>query len=101
MASEHDLRCFCGRSPLLAIYGVDEDGNLFVHVRVYKGKRLYHESVLYGGIVKLRCRECYRWHRVLIRPRTQKAELTVDQHPPSVSPVMPQPPMLEPTTIGS
>lgn len=85
MASEHDLRCFCGRTPLLAIYGLDKDGNLFVHVRVYKGKRLYHESYTTGGVVKLRCRECLRWHRVLIRPRTNKAELAVEREAPVVS----------------
>ena len=91
MPSEHDLRCFCGRSPLLAIYGVDDNGDLFIHVRVYKGKRLYHESVHVGGIVKLRCRECFRWHRVLIRTRTMRAELTVDRDPPDVSPITPEP----------
>lgn len=91
MATEHDLRCFCGRTPLLAIYGLDEQGDLFIHVRVFKGKRLYHESVHVGGIVKLRCRECLRWHRVLIRPRTQQAELTVDKDPPNVSAIPPSP----------
>lgn len=91
MATEHDLRCFCGRSPLLAIFGMDDKGALFVHVRVFKGKRLYHESVVTGGLIKLRCRECLRWHRVIIRQRMQRAELTVDQDPPNVSVIPPSP----------
>lgn len=84
MMSEHELRCFCGRSPLLAIYGLDNAGLLYIHVRVFKAKRLYHESYTQGGLVRLRCRECLRWHRVVIR-QPEKATLTEDKEPSALS----------------
>ncbi len=65
--SKHELRCFCRTEPLLATYGVDEGGELYVHLKVYKQQRIYGEVVVTHGVVKLRCRECLRWHRVVIR----------------------------------
>lgn len=65
--SKHDLRCFCSREPLLAVYGLDEDGKLYIHIRIWKQKRLYGEIVATGGTVRLRCRECLRWNTVVIR----------------------------------
>lgn len=62
-----ELRCFCGRQPLLATYGVDEKGQLYVHMKVYKQRRLFGEMVATGGTVTLRCRECLRTHTVVIR----------------------------------
>lgn len=67
--TKHDLRCFCSRRPLLAVYGVDEKGRLYVHQRVYKQGRIFGESFFYGGIVKLLCRECLRWNEVVFRDR--------------------------------
>lgn len=61
----YELRCFCSRAPLLAVYGVDDDGRLFVHVRAYKQHRIYAETITYGGEIKLRCRECRRWQKVV------------------------------------
>ena len=63
---EKELRCFCKSEPLLATYGVDRRGKLFVHIKVYKQKKIYSESVHMDGIVKIRCRVCLRWHRVNI-----------------------------------
>ncbi len=60
--SKQELRCFCVRKPLLAIYGTDKEGRTFVHCRVYKQNRVYGDWISYGGVVKLRCRECIRWH---------------------------------------
>ena len=74
--TKHDLRCFCSRRPLLAVYGVDEKGRLYVHQRVYKQGRIFGESFFYGGIVKLLCRECLRWNEVVFRDRN-----TVDLEP--------------------
>lgn len=65
--TKHDLRCFCSRRPLLAVYGVDEKGRLYVHQRVYKQGRIFGESFFYGGTVKLLCRECFRWNEVVFR----------------------------------
>ena len=80
---EKELRCFCGREPLLATYGVDGRGKLFVHVKIWKQKRIFGELIIEGGIVKLRCRECLRWHRVIIRP--DGAVLSEEPEPNPVS----------------
>ena len=63
---EKELRCFCSHRPLLATYGVDSKGKLFVHVKIYKAKRIFGELVIEGGTVKIRCRDCLRWHTVRI-----------------------------------
>jgi hypothetical protein len=63
---EKELRCFCKRAPLLATYGLDSAGKLFVHVKIWKARRIFGELVIEGGTVKIRCRECLRWHRITI-----------------------------------
>jgi len=78
---KNELRCFCSRSPLLAVYGVGGDGKLFVHVRVFKQRRIYGEMLVTEGKVKLRCRECLRWHTVVIR-QPGKAVLEEDKVTP-------------------
>ncbi len=65
-SADGDLRCFCSRSPLLAKYGIGEDGKLYVHLKVYKQNRIYAEVHFKQGLVTIRCRECLRWHSVLI-----------------------------------
>lgn len=76
---EKALRCFCRGEPLLATYGVDGRGELFVHVKIYKQSRIYGELVFTGGVVKIRCRNCLRWHRVIFSSKT--ATLSEDQAP--------------------
>lgn len=73
----YELRCFCVREPLLAVYGVDEKGKLFVHVKVFKQRRVFAETVTYGGEIMLRCRECLRWQKVVIH-QPGKASLKED-----------------------
>lgn len=73
----YELRCFCAREPLLAVYGLDEKGKLFVHVKVYKQHRLFAETVTYGGEIMLRCRECLRWQKVVIN-QPDRASLKED-----------------------
>lgn len=65
--TKHELRCFCAREPLLAIYGIDEKGRLYVHQRIYKAGRVFGETLFYGGTVALLCRECLRWQEVVIK----------------------------------
>jgi hypothetical protein len=65
--SSHELRCFCGRKPLLATYGLDEKGRRYVHVKVFKQDRIFGEVVVTEGEVRLHCRECLRWHSVVMR----------------------------------
>lgn len=33
--TSNDLRCFCRSEPLLARYGILENGDIYLHVRVY------------------------------------------------------------------
>lgn len=66
-ATSNQLRCFCSRKPLLATYGLDEKGSAYVHVKIYKQSRIYGELLITEGVVKVRCRECLRWHRVVFR----------------------------------
>lgn len=62
-----ELRCYCTGKPLLARCGRDDDtGEPWVHVKSWKGDRLYVEVVILSGVVRLRCRKCLRWHRVKI-----------------------------------
>jgi hypothetical protein len=48
------------------MYGVDHKGQIYVHVKVFKGGRVFGEIVTTRGDVHLRCRECLRWQRVVI-----------------------------------
>lgn len=83
-ASAHDLRCFCSRKPLLAKYGTDAERKPYIHLKVYKQTRMFGEFIFHGGIVRIRCRECLRWHTVTFRAagevRMQQEEL-----PPGVA----------------
>jgi hypothetical protein len=65
--TEKPLKCFCRSKPLLATYGVDSSGKLFVRVKVYKQARIYAEVVFQGGVVQICCRNCFRWHRVIFK----------------------------------
>ncbi len=80
--TKHDLRCFCARKPLLAVYGIDEKGRLYVHQRVYKQGRVFGESFFYGGTVQLLCRECLHWQEVVFRDRNNVTLHEID--PPEV-----------------
>jgi hypothetical protein len=61
------LRCICKGEPLLAKYGIDEHGKLYVHVRVFKQREVYAEVLVTGGTVRILCRYCLRWYTVKIR----------------------------------
>lgn len=65
-----EIRCFCSRSPLLGVYGVGKDGRAFVHVKVWKQKKLYTELLIKDGEVSMKCRDCYRWYRIFIKPNS-------------------------------
>lgn len=84
---EKELRCFCSTKPLLATYGIDEKNKLFLHVKIYKQRRIYGEMVYEGGVAKLRCRNCLRWHRVIFRDNsallseTSSPDLHESNHP--------------------
>lgn len=77
--TSNELRCFCARTPLLATYGVDEKGKPYIHIKVFKQQRIFGEVVVIGGTskVQLHCRECLRWHTVVMTTPT-KVELVED-----------------------
>jgi hypothetical protein len=60
------FRCFCAPKPMLAVFKLDEKGNPFVHILVHKQNRVIAEIVFTMGEMKVRCRNCFRWHKVRI-----------------------------------
>lgn len=87
MTERKEVRCFCARTPLLAVYGVGEDGEPFLHVKVYKQSRIYAELYIDGDAkCRITCRECLRVHSIrIITNATQAAILkrkVVDDYAP-------------------
>lgn len=78
---EKELRCFCRAEPLLATYGVDGKGKLFVHVKIWKARRIFGELVIEGGLVKIRCRDCLRWHKIRVYQNQAALEETHEELP--------------------
>ena len=95
-ATSNELRCFCSRNPLLATYGLDHRGRLYVHVKIYKQRRVYGEVLVTEGRVQLHCRECLRWHTVIIR-EPGSATLKPEEFAPSVVEQITTEPTLAPT----
>lgn len=58
------IHCVCKYKPKLAVYGINKDGKLFVHVKIYKGNRIFGEFIAEGGIFKIKCRDCFRWYNI-------------------------------------
>jgi hypothetical protein len=79
------------------MYGVDERGKLFVHIRIYKQRRIYGEVLVTEGKVQLFCRECLRWHTVVIR-QPGSAALVEDETPAPLTVDPTDTPMLAPPT---
>lgn len=69
------LRCFCSRHPILAFYGVNEQGQLYVHIKIYKNRRVYGEILTTSGNITIRCRECLRWHNLVLNQHDHSAHL--------------------------
>lgn len=79
------------------MYGLDEYGKLYVHVRIFKQNRIYGEVIVREGRVSLHCRECLRWHSVkIIQPDT--AVLMEDTEPQPTERKAIDQPMLAPRT---
>jgi hypothetical protein len=67
------------------MYGLDRKGRLFVHIKVFKQNRVYGEMLVHGGEVKIRCRECLRWHNItILSPDSSRAILRETQTPVEV-----------------
>jgi hypothetical protein len=44
----------------------DATGKPFVHVKIYKQARVFGEIVFSVGVMRIKCRDCYRWHKIMI-----------------------------------
>jgi hypothetical protein len=66
-SSDLVVRCPCAAAPILSILRVDDRGNRFVHVKIYKQKRIYGEFIIEYGLVRMRCRSCARWFSLEIK----------------------------------
>lgn len=62
--TSHDLRCTCPRQTKLAVYGVTQEREPYVHIKVYKQGRVFGEVIATSGVVQLRCRDCGRWTKI-------------------------------------
>ena len=71
--TKNKLNCTCRHHPLLAMWGLDTDGRPYVHVKVFKGGRLYAE-VFSKHTLQITCRDCFRKLNIIIRQG--RAELT-------------------------
>ena len=60
------IHCECDYETKLAEYGIDGNGKLFVHLKVFKQGRVFGEMVATSGMVHLRCRDCGRWTKIRI-----------------------------------
>jgi RNA binding exosome subunit len=68
------------------VYGIDENGELYIHVKVYKQSRVFGEVVVTRGVVHLRCRECMRWQKVtIIQPKVARLEESASPIPPGTN----------------
>lgn len=71
--SKNELRCFCLRRPLLAVYGLDSHNCVYVHIKVYKNRRVYGEVLVkQGSQISIRCRECLRWYSLSLSTSVPK-----------------------------
>lgn len=67
------------------MYGLDAKGRTYVHIKVYKQRRIYGESIHYNGEVKIKCRECLRWNVIIfVSPYKDRAILRESATPPEV-----------------
>lgn len=82
--TKNELRCFCRGTPLLAMYGLDPDGQLYVHVKIYKQGRVYGETYHTGGVVKIRCRNCLRWNTVTFVVKAPQPQAHLEESTPPV-----------------
>lgn len=63
------IECFCVRRPLLALLATDtSNGKPVIWVKTIKNGNISTEVILTTGSVRVRCRECLRYHRIDLWP---------------------------------
>lgn len=81
-STQHELRCDCSSHHLLAHYGVDENGKIYVLVASYRNREP-RTKVFTNHSVKLWCVACKRWFSVVIDDQgVSKQEM---RRPPALS----------------
>lgn len=81
---------------MLAVYGLDSAGQVYVHIKVYKNRRIYGEVlVMQGSNISIHCRECLRWYTLAVGPT--KPKLIESPAPDSIPQDTFDHPMVEPT----
>lgn len=78
--TRHELRCVCSRAPLLGVYGIDQDGMAYIHIKAHKQSRLIAEIVARGECA-IHCRECLRWTRFRINDRNGPSRIERTEDP--------------------
>jgi len=68
---EIQIRCFCRRTPLLAVYSPVGQG---VEVKQVRSGGMRTRVVVKQGVMYVQCRECLRWTRILVRPGNVKQD---------------------------
>jgi hypothetical protein len=79
--TEHELRCVCSKSVMLATYGRDRDGRAYLHIRARKNDRIITNTLHKGGEHDLWCSGCHRVTRVYLTPRGSKIISATDRVP--------------------
>lgn len=63
------IECFCSRHPLLAMFLADDSsGRPVIWVKTIKNGHISTEVILTVGSIRVRCRECLRFHRIDLWP---------------------------------
>lgn len=67
------IRCICTARPILAIARVSSSGTRYVHIRIYKQRKVYGEIVIEEGLVRMKCRSCGHWYSLHVKRDSHKA----------------------------
>jgi hypothetical protein len=68
------IRCICSRKVVLAYVKFDGLNKPYVHIKIYKQKQIFGEVIFSFGQMRVRCRECLRWHEIRIRYEKTEVE---------------------------
>ena len=71
-----DLRCSCSHNTLLGVFNIDEDGEVFLHIKSWKQSKTLVNCKIFG-VVEIMCRNCNRYTRV--NPRRVSSQ-EIDNH---------------------
>jgi hypothetical protein len=67
-ATSFQLKCICPTKRTLARYGIDEKDNLYLHIKVYKQRRVFAQLVINAPAkLRIQCPACGRWHGIVMR----------------------------------